>query len=321
MKLQDNSENQKKVVKELEKVATEQFKLLVLNKKQPQDLEENNQRFEELNICIEKYGIDAEFVRHCVKKIQKYKLLNACSLGLVKKFNHKKDQYRKRIADKLKDSYDVVIDLSDVDNLVFPVFDKPKVSIIIPCYNGFDITMKCLRSVLAHTQDIPYEVIIADDKSTDEIKNIAPVKPVVQEPATSSKPVSESKHETEIIKQTPDRHETTVHEQIAASQETVAEAIREPRKDYHRKLNSHEAAIADTVVRYVRNMPSEKQNEYGSSIQSTSEEFAKANNIPTPPPIQTAAVKARRKSRLVNISNTAEQSNEAELARLREVKR
>ena len=156
---------------------------------------------------------------------------------------------------------------------------------------------------------------------TDEIKNISPVKPVVHEPAASSQPVSEAKHETEIIKQTPDRHETTVHEQIAASQETVAEAIREPRKDYHRKLNSHEAAIADTVVRYVRNMPSEKQNEYGSSIQSTSEEFAKANNIPTPPPIQTAAVKARRKSRLVNISNTAEQSNEAELARLREVKR
>lgn len=156
---------------------------------------------------------------------------------------------------------------------------------------------------------------------TDEIKNIAPVKPVVQEPAASSKPVSEAKHETEIIKQTSDRQETTVHEQISASQETVAEAIREPRKDYHRKLNSQEAAIADTVVRYVRNMPSEKQNEYGSSIQSTSEEFAKANNIPTPPPIQTAALKARRKSCLMNISSTAEQSNEAELARVREVKR
>lgn len=156
---------------------------------------------------------------------------------------------------------------------------------------------------------------------TDEIKNISPVKPVVHEPAASSQPVSEAKHETEIIKQTPDRQETTVHEQIAASQETVAEAIREPRKDYHRKLNSQEAAIADTVVRYVRNIPSEKQNEYGSSIQSTSEEFAKANNIPTPPPIQTAAVKARRKSRMVNISSTAEQSNEAELARVREVNR
>lgn len=156
---------------------------------------------------------------------------------------------------------------------------------------------------------------------TDEIKNISPIKPVVHEPAASSQPVSEAKHETEIIKQTPDRQETTVHEQIAASQETVAEAIREPRKDYHRKLNSQEAAIADTVVRYVRNMPSEKQNEYGSSIQSTSEEFAKANNIPTPPPIQTAAVKARRKSRMVNLSSTAEQSNEAELARVREVKR
>ena len=152
----------------------------------------------------------------------------------------------------------------------------------------------------------------------DEIKNVAPIKPVAQEPAASSKPVSEDKQETETIKQTPDQQETKVHEQVAASQEI---AVKEPRKDYHRKLNSQEAAIADTVVRYVRNMPSEKQNEYGSSIQSTSEEFAKANNIPTPPPIQTAAVKAQRKSRLVNISSTAEQSNEAELTRVREVKR
>lgn len=150
---------------------------------------------------------------------------------------------------------------------------------------------------------------------TDEIKNVVPVKPAAQEPTGSSKPVSEDKQETETIKQTPDQQETKVHEQVATSQE------REPRKDYHRKLNSQEAAIADTVVRYVRNMPSEKQNEYGSSIQSTSEEFAKANNIPTPPPIQTAAVKARRKSHLVNISSTAEQSNEAELTRVREVKR
>lgn len=150
---------------------------------------------------------------------------------------------------------------------------------------------------------------------TDEIKNVVPVKPAAQEPAASSKPVSEDKQETETIKQTPDQQETKVHEQVATSQE------REPRKDYHRKLNSQEAAIADTVVRYVRNMPSEKQNEYGSSIQSTSEEFAKANNIPTPPPIQTAAVKARRKSHLVNISSTAEQSNETELTRVREVKR
>lgn len=150
---------------------------------------------------------------------------------------------------------------------------------------------------------------------TDEIKNVVPVKPAAQEPIGSSKPVSEDKQETETIKQTPDQQETKVHEQVATSQE------REPRKDYHRKLNSQEAAIADTVVRYVRNMPSEKQNEYGSSIQSTSEEFAKANNIPTPPPIQTAAVKARRKSHLVNISSTAEQSNETELTRVREVKR
>ena len=74
-------------------------------------------------------------------------------------------------------------------------------------------------------------------------------------------------------------------------------------------------------MRYVRNIPSEKQNEYGSSIQSTSEQFAKANNIPTPPPIQTAAIKARKKSRLVNITPNKESEQSTEQERSREIKR
>ena len=41
------------------------------------------------------------------------------------------------------------------------------VSIIIPCYNQVAYTYACLRSILEHTKDVPYEVIIADDVSTD----------------------------------------------------------------------------------------------------------------------------------------------------------
>lgn len=172
MIVQGNEENQKKAAKELEKVAFDQLKCLFQNKLSSKKVEHNLKLIEDLDIKIEKYGVDAEFVRSCVRRILKYKILNILCLGLVKKFNHKKDKYRRRIAENLKDSYDVVIDNTDVDDLVFPIFEKSKVSIIIPCYNGFDITMKCLRSVLAYTRDIPYEVIIADDKSTDEIKNI-----------------------------------------------------------------------------------------------------------------------------------------------------
>ena len=172
MIVQGNEENQKKAAKELEKVAFDQLKCLFQNKLSSKKVEHNLKLIEDLDIKIEKYGVDAEFVRRCVRRILKYKILNILCLGLVKKFNHKKDKYRRRIAENLKDSYDVVIDNTDVEDLVFPIFEKSKVSIIIPCYNGFDITMKCLRSVLAYTQDIPYEVIIADDKSTDEIKNI-----------------------------------------------------------------------------------------------------------------------------------------------------
>lgn len=67
------------------------------------------------------------------------------------------------------------IDLSEVDLskiLEFPIFDNPLVSIVIPCYNHFDITIKCLRSVLKNTNDVSYEVIIADDKSTDQTKDL-----------------------------------------------------------------------------------------------------------------------------------------------------
>lgn len=48
----------------------------------------------------------------------------------------------------------------------------PLVSIIIPVYNQYNYTKLCLWSILKNTRDIKYEIIIADDHSGDETKNI-----------------------------------------------------------------------------------------------------------------------------------------------------
>lgn len=53
-----------------------------------------------------------------------------------------------------------------------PVSENPLVSIIIPVYNQFGYTYKCIRSILALPDKVAYEIIIGDDLSTDETKDI-----------------------------------------------------------------------------------------------------------------------------------------------------
>ncbi len=55
----------------------------------------------------------------------------------------------------------------DKQEIHFPAVDNPLLSIVIPVYNDYRVTMNCLQSLLRHTQDVPYEVIVADDCSTD----------------------------------------------------------------------------------------------------------------------------------------------------------
>lgn len=58
------------------------------------------------------------------------------------------------------------------NKLIFDVVVDPQVSIIIPVYNQWNYTYSCLASILQHTTDVSYEIIIADDMSTDETVNI-----------------------------------------------------------------------------------------------------------------------------------------------------
>ena len=56
--------------------------------------------------------------------------------------------------------------------LVFGVCAAPRVSIIIPVFNQWRCTLLCLQSVLQHSGDVAYEVIVADDGSADETVNL-----------------------------------------------------------------------------------------------------------------------------------------------------
>ncbi len=56
--------------------------------------------------------------------------------------------------------------------LRFEKTENPEVSIIIPVYNQIHYTYACLLSILEHTKDVSYEVIIADDVSTDATKEL-----------------------------------------------------------------------------------------------------------------------------------------------------
>ncbi|MBW7888310.1 MAG: glycosyltransferase [Bacteroidetes bacterium] len=48
--------------------------------------------------------------------------------------------------------------------------NPPKVSIIIPVYNQFEFTQKCIQSIQQHVH-LNYEILIVDDASTDKTKN------------------------------------------------------------------------------------------------------------------------------------------------------
>lgn len=56
--------------------------------------------------------------------------------------------------------------------LYAPVFDEPLISIIIPVYNNFQYTYNCISSILNIDPVLPFEIIIADDLSTDKTKII-----------------------------------------------------------------------------------------------------------------------------------------------------
>jgi GT2 family glycosyltransferase/SAM-dependent methyltransferase len=66
-----------------------------------------------------------------------------------------------------------VIEARAPRQLNFPYEEEPLVSIIIPAHNQWGHTERCLRSILANTRGVPYEVIVGDDESEDKTQQLA----------------------------------------------------------------------------------------------------------------------------------------------------
>jgi GT2 family glycosyltransferase/glycosyltransferase involved in cell wall biosynthesis len=54
----------------------------------------------------------------------------------------------------------------------FAKHDQVEVSIVVPAYNQVDFTHACLTAVQRHSGEIPYEVIVVDDASTDATSEV-----------------------------------------------------------------------------------------------------------------------------------------------------
>lgn len=71
-----------------------------------------------------------------------------------------------------KKVYHRIKDGDGIERLAIPSVAMPKVSIIIPVYNQFNYTHACIKSIIDTVKDVPYEIIIGDDMSTDATKKI-----------------------------------------------------------------------------------------------------------------------------------------------------
>ncbi len=57
-------------------------------------------------------------------------------------------------------------------SLAFDLPEEPRVSVIIPVYNQLDFTLGCLQSIAEHKPDCSFEIIVADDCSTDDTRDV-----------------------------------------------------------------------------------------------------------------------------------------------------
>ena len=74
-------------------------------------------------------------------------------------------EWRAPATNLLAKTYAVPVD--DATPFAVPTNDAPRVSIVIPVYNKIEYTLACLRSLAQHAGDIPFEVIVVDDGSSD----------------------------------------------------------------------------------------------------------------------------------------------------------
>lgn len=91
-------------------------------------------------------------------------------MGLWRELKYKFRRYKRiyRLENKHKIPVSIIPIHEDLE-MVFPVNEKPKVSIIIPFFNQKQYTWNCLKSIYEHLPKVHFEIILVDDSSTEKI--------------------------------------------------------------------------------------------------------------------------------------------------------
>ncbi|MEF3353293.1 glycosyltransferase [Paenibacillus sp. GYB006] len=101
-----------------------------------------------------------------VKKLEYY-MKSEDSKQLENRINNYMERHSEGEATELK-----LYKNKEFNHIEFESSEDPLVSIIIPVYNQWDYTYSCLASIKENTENIPFEIIIADDMSTDETTKV-----------------------------------------------------------------------------------------------------------------------------------------------------
>lgn len=115
----------------------------------------------------------------CIKKLDRdhiNKFVNGVKSGNIASTSERLDNYLGGGAEQAERPDQFPMQefqrIEDVPHLRVPTSSKPLVSIIIPVYNQFAYTYNCLKAIAKNSGNIDYEVILADDHSTDLTEKI-----------------------------------------------------------------------------------------------------------------------------------------------------
>lgn len=141
---------------------------------------ENENLVQALNVFKRHEAIIYKIKRKLVSKLDKMypqgsigrKKLNYLKLAVTKPSEYIRLKTTKEGKNLIEGDFKIGEDYKKYGKLTFPKFENPKVSIVIPVYNQINYTYLCLVSILENTKDVTYEVIIADDVSTDATKEL-----------------------------------------------------------------------------------------------------------------------------------------------------
>ena len=91
------------------------------------------------------------------------------NVGVPTRATLDEEDISKRVKDRFAKASKTVLQefLASKARLAVPRAEIPSISIILVVYNRAELTLPCLRS-LAESQDVPFELIVVDNDSTDE---------------------------------------------------------------------------------------------------------------------------------------------------------